>query len=106
MLASKAAQCFLASSNGTWIGFAITYWGFSPSKASPVLVLQDLFVIPNARRSGIARTLLRHLDEHARAGGATRIQLQTDNDNLAARNLYASMGFDQLPEKTVYMRFF
>jgi len=33
------------------------------------------------------------------------VQLQTDDDNVAARRLYEGAGFDLLLQKKVYMRF-
>ena len=55
--------------------------------------IRDLYVAPQHRRSGIARTLLQHVIDDARVAGAYRVSLQTETDNAAALTLYAAAGF-------------
>ncbi len=55
--------------------------------------IRDLYVVPQDRRSGIARRLLRHVIEIARAAGASRVSLQTEADNAPALTLYTAAGF-------------
>jgi GNAT superfamily N-acetyltransferase len=49
---------------------------------------------PGARRRGVAAAVLHALACHARAGGATRLYLQVEQGNEAARALYARAGFE------------
>ncbi|MGH3380111.1 MAG: GNAT family N-acetyltransferase [Actinoallomurus sp.] len=58
-----------------------------------VWMIRDLYVDPARRRSGVARALLRHVAEAARAEGAHRLSLQTETGNTAALRLYESAGF-------------
>src|SRR2546430_16771870 len=55
--------------------------------------LEDLFVIPDARRSGAGRALLQACVDRARARGCKRIQLDANEHNEPALALYASLGF-------------
>jgi ribosomal protein S18 acetylase RimI-like enzyme len=55
--------------------------------------IRDLYVAPQHRRSGVARTLLQHAIDAARAAGASRVSLQTETDNTPAHALYAAAGF-------------
>jgi ribosomal protein S18 acetylase RimI-like enzyme len=55
--------------------------------------IRDLYVVPQRRRGGIARALLQHVVEHARAAGAHRVSLQTEADNAPALGLYTAAGF-------------
>jgi ribosomal protein S18 acetylase RimI-like enzyme len=55
--------------------------------------IRDLYVPPQHRRSGIARTLLRYAIDNARAAGAYRLSLQTEPDNTPALALYTTAGF-------------
>jgi GNAT superfamily N-acetyltransferase len=57
-------------------------------------LLEDLFVAPEARRSGLGRALVAETIERARARGCGRIELDTAEANEPARSLYRSMGFD------------
>jgi ribosomal protein S18 acetylase RimI-like enzyme len=56
--------------------------------------VRDLYVAPQHRRGGIARALLQHAVEHARAAGAHRVSLQTEADNTPALRLYTAAGFE------------
>jgi ribosomal protein S18 acetylase RimI-like enzyme len=55
--------------------------------------VRDLYVTPQCRRSGIARTLLQHVIDNAQAAGAQRVSLQTEADNFPALTLYTAVGF-------------
>ncbi|GAA4627844.1 hypothetical protein GCM10023196_041740 [Actinoallomurus vinaceus] len=56
-------------------------------------LIRDLYVAPEHRRNGVARALLQHVIEAARASGAHRLSLQTETGNAVALQLYASAGF-------------
>jgi ribosomal protein S18 acetylase RimI-like enzyme len=56
--------------------------------------IRDLYVAPQHRRNGIARTLLAHVISGARAAGAHRVSLHTETDNLPALRLYTAAGFE------------
>lgn len=58
----------------------------------PEIYLDDLFVRPAARRSGVARSLLVELERLARDRGAGRIRLDVAEENAAAIALYRSCG--------------
>ncbi|HEY3923660.1 MAG TPA: GNAT family N-acetyltransferase [Acidothermaceae bacterium] len=55
--------------------------------------LKRMYVVPAARRRGIARALLRHLEHEARTLGATRLRLETGLNQPEAIALYASAGY-------------
>jgi N-acetylglutamate synthase len=51
---------------------------------------------PPFRRRGLARAVLLHLAQWARAHGARRLYLQVEDDNVAALPLYRQMGFNRI----------
>ena len=69
-----------------------------------VWLLRDLFVDPDARRSGIARALLAHVANAARAEGAHRLSLQTEATNTRALQLYAKAGFEPVSDVALLNR--
>lgn len=75
------------------VGFTQLYPAFSSVSASRVWILNDLLVLPEARRMGVARALLSSAAEFARADGALRLELETDHDNASAQALYRAMGW-------------
>ncbi len=68
---------------------------FRPSLYAGALdaYLEELYVVPERRGLGIGRALLDAAMEHARTRGAARIDLNTSEDDVAARALYESVGF-------------
>jgi ribosomal protein S18 acetylase RimI-like enzyme len=56
------------------------------------LYLDEIDVIPEFRRMGIAKKILDHVLELADQRGCEECWLGTENDNIAARRLYESNG--------------
>ena len=78
--------------DGRLVGIA--HFLVHPSTTSPdVCYLQDLFTAPDARGKGVARTLIRAVEEWARARGCARLYWHTQQHNRTARRLY-----DQIAE--------
>jgi ribosomal protein S18 acetylase RimI-like enzyme len=75
------------------VGFTQLYPAFSSVSATQVWVLNDLLVLPEARRHGVARALLTAAADFARDEGALRLELETDHDNVTAQALYHAMGW-------------
>jgi ribosomal protein S18 acetylase RimI-like enzyme len=74
-------------------GFVQLFPAFSSVRAARIYVLNDLYVIPQARRSGIGRLLMEAAARTARDTGAVRLKLSTAASNIAAQNLYESLGW-------------
>ena len=55
--------------------------------------LEELYVAPERRGEGLGRALLEAAMETARAAGATRMDLGTEETDTEARALYESCGF-------------
>ncbi len=55
--------------------------------------LRDLYVVPSARRRGVARALVGAVRQAATAAGAIRLSVQTEPGNLAALQLYRTSEF-------------
>ena len=83
----------LAVESGKAVGFTQLYPAFSSVSATHVWILNDLLVMPDARRGGVARALLSAAADFARADGALRLELETDHDNHTAQALYQAMGW-------------
>ena len=60
--------------------------------------IRDIYVVPQRRRAGIARTLIQHVVNRARSAGAYRVSLQTEAANTAALRLYATAGFQRVSD--------
>ncbi|WP_426702492.1 GNAT family N-acetyltransferase [Rhodanobacter sp. Col0626] len=81
--------------SGAGLGFTQLYPLFSSVRTVRTWLLNDLFVIADARRQGVAAALLDAAENHARALGAASLSLSTALDNAAAQALYESRGWER-----------
>jgi ribosomal protein S18 acetylase RimI-like enzyme len=81
------------SDSGGVAGFAQLFPSFSSVRAARIYVLNDLFVVPEARGQGLGRALLLEAASIARRRGASRLKLSTAVTNLSAQRLYKSLGW-------------
>lgn len=85
---------FIAENDGgDAVGFTQLYPSFSSGAAARIFILNDLFVVPQARRIGVARLLMDAAASYGRAVGAVRLKLSTAIDNKTAQALYESQGW-------------
>ena len=73
-------------------GFATLYWSFSSTLAADVVLMNDLFVRPDARGGGIGRALIQASVDVAKARGAPHVEWLTAIDNRLAQGLYERVG--------------
>jgi ribosomal protein S18 acetylase RimI-like enzyme len=69
-------------------------------------LLEDLYIVEEARRSGLGRALVEGAIARARERGCRRMELDTNEDNTAARALYEGLGFvnDRYGGRDLYYR--
>jgi GNAT superfamily N-acetyltransferase len=83
---------FVAEHQGELLGFATLYFTFSTLKVKRQAILNDLFVIPNARGKKIGEKLFKVCLEYIRENGFASMIWETGKDNKAAQSLYNKMG--------------
>ena len=86
---------------GLILGYACLYWHFSSLQALETVLMNDLFVAPEARGRGVGRALIEATVEVARERGAAWVEWSTAPDNHTAQRLY-----DSLPtEKSTWLEY-
>jgi GNAT superfamily N-acetyltransferase len=88
----EGVQLIARDDDGRAVGFATIFWTWSTLSASRLAVMNDLFVVADARGGGHADALIAECVERARARGATELAWQTARDNTRARALYERVG--------------
>lgn len=83
----------LARASREPVGFLQIYPSFSSVAMRPILVVNDLFVRPEARRRGVGFLLLEEAKRQARDRGAVRLTLSTQVTNETAQALYRANGW-------------
>lgn len=95
-LDNQEADIFIAyNENQEAQGFVLNYTSFSSVSLGKVIVLNDLFVMPEHRKKGVAEALISRVKEFALESGAIRVDLSTAKDNFNAQALYERIGFEQ-----------
>ncbi len=79
--------------DGFPLGFTQLYPSFSSGLARRTFILNDLFVVPEARRRRVGHLLLQAAAGFGRKVGAARLTLSTALDNAPAQALYESLGW-------------
>ncbi len=92
-LSKAESVLFMARLEGKVAGFVNLYPVFSSVNLTRQWILNDLFVMPEARKLGVARALMERARRLAEATQANGLALETAMDNLAAQKLYESLGW-------------
>jgi GNAT superfamily N-acetyltransferase len=88
----EGVQVIARDDDGRAVGFATIFWTWSTLSARRLGIMNDLFVAPEARGSGLAEALIAECAERCRARGATVLGWQTAKDNLRAQAVYERVG--------------
>jgi GNAT superfamily N-acetyltransferase len=88
----EGLQLIARDDSGRAVGFATIFWTWSTLSASRIGVMNDLFVHPDARGSGVAEALIAACTERCRERGATELEWSTAHDNHRAQALYDRVG--------------
>ncbi len=92
-LASMDTVIFIAEVDGKPAGFTHLFPIFSSTRCRRLWLLNDLFVDPSVRASGVGKALLLAAKNHAEATDACGLELATAHTNKPAQRLYESMGW-------------
>jgi GNAT superfamily N-acetyltransferase len=86
------AEVLFAEDEGTVVGFALFFPCYSTFLGQPILYLEDLFVVPEARGRGHGKALLCTLARLAVERGYGRLQWSVLDWNEPAFRFYQSLG--------------
>jgi GNAT superfamily N-acetyltransferase len=76
------------------VGFTQLYPKYSSARMVRNWILNDLFVLEQYRKTGIATQLINQAIEFAKSKDANFVQLETQVDNFVAQKLYQHLGFE------------
>lgn len=93
-----AVFAHVAEHDGQVGGFALWYLSFSTWTAGHGIYLEDLYVKPELRGSGLGRALLAELARICVARGYPRLEWAVLDWNTPSRGFYASLGAAEMSE--------
>jgi ribosomal-protein-alanine N-acetyltransferase len=96
LLGTPGTAAYLAEANAEAAGFILV------REAGGEAEILSLGVKPEARRQGLARSLVQAAAKAILANGSQILFLEVAADNLAARALYVSLGFAEVGRRPAY----
>jgi GNAT superfamily N-acetyltransferase len=95
------AEVVIGELGGEPQGFALFFHNFSTFEGRPGLYLEDLFVRPAARGSGLGKALLAHLAQLCVTRDCARLEWSVLDWNTPAIGFYQNLGARLMDEWTV-----
>ncbi|MCZ8170779.1 MAG: GNAT family N-acetyltransferase [Novosphingobium sp.] len=95
------AEVVIGELGGAPQGFALFFHNFSTFEGKPGIYLEDLFVRPEARGSGLGKALLSHLAMLAVERDCARLEWSVLDWNAPAIGFYKKLGARLMDEWTV-----
>lgn len=85
---------YVAEENGKVVASLMITYEWSDWRNSNIWWFQSVYVLPEARRSGIFRKMYNYVKAEAQKQGIPGLRLYVEKDNLRAQQTYEAMGMD------------
>lgn len=95
------AEVVIGEIDGTAQGFALFFHNFSTFEGKPGIYLEDLFVRPEARGSGLGKALLQHLAALAVERDCARLEWSVLDWNTPSIGFYQALGARLMDDWTI-----
>ena len=95
-------RALLGEHTGRVVAYAVYFETYSTFLAKPTLYLEDIFVLPEARRLGVGQALMRELAREAVRRGCGRMEWQALTWNTSAMAFYEQLGAERLDDWCSY----
>ena len=96
------AEVIFAMADGKEIGFALFFHNFSTFLGRAGIYLEDLFVLPEYRRKGFGKAILKRLAQIAVDRGCGRLEWTCLDWNRPSIDFYLSLGAVPMDQGTTY----
>ena len=85
---TSGVQLIARGDGGEPVGFATIFWSYSTLSASAIGVMNDLYVAPDARGSGLGAELIRACEAECASRGVEILEWETAPSNARAQSVY------------------
>ena len=95
-------EVLAARAEGRVVGVVLLAYRLSVSAAGLFASIEDLYVMPAARRQGVGRTLLEAVERRCASRGVSYVEAQVEDEVAAA--LYSMLGYEEEPGVRIFSR--
>lgn len=95
LAAPDYVRCWLAERNGVLIGYLLIALVFSLEHRGLMAEVDEFFVVPDARGTGVSASLLEQAERALTARGIVLLQLQLGVTNAVGQAFYKRNGYSQ-----------
>ena len=93
-LENNESVIFIAESQESKVlGFLQMYFSLSSVSVQRTIIINDLYVVEESRKSGVSNALMKAAHEYALKVGINLLTLETQSDNYTAKKLYENLGY-------------
>lgn len=96
------AEALIAYLGEEPVAYAIWFYNFSSFTGRPGLYIEDIYVRPQARGSGVGKALLLHLARLAKRRSCARMEWAVLDWNESAISFYRGLGARPMDEWTIF----
>jgi len=89
----EVGAVFLAREGGQALGYLVLTRCYSLEFGGPFVLLDEIFVLPEAQGRGLGKRLLDTASAYCRASGSGYLRLEVQKKNLRALEVYRTYGF-------------
>ncbi len=93
----EGVQLIARDSERAAVGFATVFWSWDTTEAARIGIMNDLYVAPAARGTGLADRLIEGCVDMCEKRGAVRLDWQTAPENARAQGVYDRVGGTREP---------
>ena len=101
---SPRFRALIAERDGRPVGYALFYRAYATEHAERGLYLQDLYIVPEARRQGTSRALMAAVARACQADSGCYVFWNTRPRNRAALAFYRALGARKEPTVTLSLQ--
>jgi ribosomal protein S18 acetylase RimI-like enzyme len=100
---SPCFEALLAWQGAEAVGLALFFREFSSWLGKPGVYVQDLYISPGLRGSGLGSKLMQAVYDHTRNWDAAYCKLTVQRDNAAAIAFYRQLGFRAAEDDCIFI---
>ena len=98
----KLFEALIAERDSEAVGLCLFFLTFSSWLGQPGIYIQDLYVAPGERRTGLGRRLLGEAARSGRQRDATHLRLSVDAGNASAKAFYECLDMEHRDSEHTY----